>query len=126
MFFCGCCNCPLDDKGYCKCCAILEESKSDNVEVTWLKMQCVCIENEETKVQKLKKDSEETFPKKLFETEDEDELNTEAKNKSDEKDRETTEAKEVVELDDINHEFPSNENEDHLISSYYEEEDTRL
>lgn len=127
MFFCGCCSCPLDDKGYCKCCAILEESKSDNVEITWLKMQCVCIENEETKVQKRKK-TEETFPKEPFETEDEDEdeLNTEAKNKSDEKDRETTEANEGYEFDDINREFPSNENEDHLISSSEEEEDTRL
>lgn len=66
MFCCGCCNCPFDGKGYCKCCAILEES-SDNVEITWLKMQCVCIENEDTKI----KECEETIPKTLFETDDE-------------------------------------------------------
>lgn len=50
-------------------------------------------------------------------------MNIEVKNKSDEKDREIIEVKEVVEFDDINYEFFSNENEDYLILFYYEEEE---
>lgn len=63
MFCCGCCSCIFDGKGYCEYCAILdtgfrspsstnedEESKNDNVQITTLKIPCVCIEQEVTEI----------------------------------------------------------------------------
>lgn len=65
MFCCGCCNCIFDGKGYCEHCVILntgfrspanstdedEESKNDNVQITTLKIPCVCIEQELTEIE---------------------------------------------------------------------------
>lgn len=82
MFCCGCCNCPIDNKGFCEYCAIMNTgfdskgSENDKVKITRLKMPCICIENEETEVKKLKNPEnrtlEETDVKEPFGTDNEE------------------------------------------------------
>lgn len=49
IFCCGCCYGIFDDNGHCGCCALKKESKNGNIKLTWFKMSCVCIEDEERK-----------------------------------------------------------------------------
>lgn len=60
MFCCGCCNCLIDNKGFCEYCVIMNMGfdfkglENDKVKIIRLKMFCICIENEEIEVKKLK------------------------------------------------------------------------
>lgn len=108
MFCCGCCNCPFDDNGHCECCAIMKESKSGNIKLTWFTISCACIEDEERKESEeteetelkkpLFKAFEDTDTKIPFETDDEDKLKTLAHKlmKTDKEETENTEPKEFT------------------------------
>lgn len=59
MFFCGCCNFPLDDEGNCKCCVILttkaeskkttdsseERTELYDIRRTYWKIPCLCVKD---------------------------------------------------------------------------------
>lgn len=49
MFFCGCCNFPLDDEGNCKCCVILttnaKSNKTTDSSEEHYKIPCLCVKD---------------------------------------------------------------------------------
>lgn len=104
LFCCGCCSCPVDDKGLCKCSGILvtysksfaycsksnTQQKKVKTQMTKIKMPYVCIypnsemDDNSTGIEyessKENEDSEETKPKELYsETVHEDSKETKAK-----------------------------------------------